>query len=227
MSQYITLETQGPVATVTLNRPEIHNAFDDVLVSQLYETAISLGKQEGIRVVVLGGAGKSFCAGADLNWMKRMVSYTHEENVADSTAMAGMFEAWNTLPKPVIGRIHGAALGGGTGLVAVCDIPVASNTATFGFSEVRLGIVPAVYLSSQAIATDEYSYSTRVDALLIMLEIIKVNPILGFGPANYTFYTPLQTSRPINIECFFLSTTTIFCVMKRKFWGFFHYPKNG
>jgi methylglutaconyl-CoA hydratase len=134
----------GPVATVTLNRPRIHNAFDDAVVSLLARAAHDLSGDEGVRVVILAGRGKSFCAGADLNWMKRMVDYSEEENIADATAMAHMFEAWNQLPKPVVGRIHGAALGGGVGLVSVCDIAVASPETVFGFTEIRLGILPAV-----------------------------------------------------------------------------------
>jgi methylglutaconyl-CoA hydratase len=137
-------ERNGPVATVTLNRPRIHNAFDDALVDLLARTAHDLSREEDVRVVVLAGRGKSFCAGADLNWMKRMVDYSDEENIADSTAMARMFEAWDRLPKPVVGRIHGAALGGALGLVSVCDVAVASTEAVFGFTEIRLGILPAV-----------------------------------------------------------------------------------
>lgn len=138
------IEIRGPRARVTLNRPDIHNAFDDGLIDLLTRAAEQLTQAPGVRSVVLAGEGKSFCAGADLNWMKRMADYTEEENVADSLAMARMFSAWNALPHPVVGRIHGAALGGGVGLVSVCDIAVASTEAVFGFSEVRLGILPAV-----------------------------------------------------------------------------------
>lgn len=138
------VDRDGPVATVTLNRPDIHNAFDDALVERLHEAARDLAGDAGVRVVVLAGRGKSFCAGADLSWMQRMADYSEAENVADSTAMARMFEAWHRLPKPVVGRIHGAALGGGVGLVSVCDIAVASTKAVFGFTEIRLGILPAV-----------------------------------------------------------------------------------
>jgi methylglutaconyl-CoA hydratase len=138
------VERSGPVATVTLNRPALHNAFDDALVERLHAAAADLAGDAGVRVAVLAGNGASFCAGADLNWMQRMVDYTEEENLADSTAMARMFEAWYRLPKPVVGRIHGAALGGGLGLVSVCDVAVASTKAVFGFTEIRLGILPAV-----------------------------------------------------------------------------------
>ncbi len=143
-TEHLIVETWGPVARVTLNRPEIHNAFDDALVASLTGAARRLAEDDTVRVVVLSGAGKSFCAGADINWMKRMVDYSEEENERDSREMALMFEAWNTLPKPVIGRIHGAALGGGVGLVSICDIATASTDALFGLTEVRLGILPAV-----------------------------------------------------------------------------------
>jgi methylglutaconyl-CoA hydratase len=143
-TNHLIVDASGPVARVTLNRPGIHNAFDDALVASLAETAAALGGDDAVRVVVLAGAGTSFCAGADLNWMRRVVGYSARENARDSREMALMFEAWNALPKPVIGRIHGAALGGGVGLVSVCDIAIASTDALFGLTEVRLGILPAV-----------------------------------------------------------------------------------
>ncbi len=142
--EHLIVERNGPVARVTLNRPDLRNAFDDAMVEGLERAAESLGADPAVRVVVLAGAGKSFCAGADLNWMKRMVDYTDEANLADSVSLARMFETWNALPRPVVGRIHGAAIGGGTGLVAVCDVAVAAAGTVFAFSEVRLGILPAV-----------------------------------------------------------------------------------
>jgi methylglutaconyl-CoA hydratase len=142
--EHLAITIDGPRARVELRRPGIHNAFDDVLVSELAEAAGRLADDDAVRVVVLSGAGKSFCAGADLNWMKRMIEYGREENLRDAAAMAAMFSAWDTFPKPVVGSIHGAALGGGTGLVAVCDIAIAADDTVFAFSEVRLGILPAV-----------------------------------------------------------------------------------
>jgi methylglutaconyl-CoA hydratase len=139
----ISIDHAGPVVTVTLNRPEVRNAFNDELIAEL--TAWARGPvAAGTRVAVLKGAGKVFCAGADLSWMSRMVSYSHDENVRDATAMAEMFQALDALPLPLIGRIHGAALGGGAGLAAVCDIVVAADDAVFGFTEAKLGILPAV-----------------------------------------------------------------------------------
>ena len=138
------IETDGAVARVTFDRPEVHNAFNDELIPQVTETFDELGARDEIRAIVLAGNGKSFCAGGDLNWMKRMVDYTFEENVADATRMAGMFRSIASCPKPVIGRVHGAALGGGAGVVAAVDIAVAVESAKFGFTEVKLGIIPGV-----------------------------------------------------------------------------------
>jgi methylglutaconyl-CoA hydratase len=138
------IEIHKNVAFVALNRPEIHNAFNDELVKQVTEMFADLGRRDDVRVIVLAGNGKSFCAGADLNWMKRMVHYTHEENLADARAIGNMYLGIAKCPKPVIARVHGAALGGGAGLVAACDIAVAIESVQFGFTEVKLGIIPAI-----------------------------------------------------------------------------------
>jgi len=132
---------KGAVVTVQLNRPEVKNAFNEVLIKELTETFRNL--PANARVVVLEGAGDAFCAGADVNWMKQSKGYTEEENARDARAMAGMYRALDECPKPVIGKIRGFALGGGSGLVACCDIPLAADGTVFGFTEVRLGIVPA------------------------------------------------------------------------------------
>ena len=129
---------------VMLNRPQVHNAFDDEVIAELHRAAEALAEEPDVRVVVLAGEGPSFSAGADVRWMQRMVGASEEENRADAEKMARMFEAWYRLPKPVVGRIQGAALGGGVGLTAVCDIVVASVDAEFGLTEIRLGILPAV-----------------------------------------------------------------------------------
>lgn len=155
----ITITQDGNVVRVTLNRPEVRNAFNEELIAELTTWAESVkvdgplrpGSAQAARVAVLSGAGKMFCAGADLAWMSKMVAYTHEENVRDARAMARMFEALDRLPIPLIGRVHGAALGGGVGLAAVCDIVVAAEDAMFAFTEVKLGILPAV-ISPYAIA---------------------------------------------------------------------------
>src|SRR5437870_4901293 len=132
------------VAFVILDRPDVHNSFNDELVKRLTEAFTELGQDADVRLIVLAGNGKSFCSGADLNWMKRMVQYTHEENVADARAVGQMYLAIAKCPKPVIARVHGAALGGGAGLVAACDIGIATESVQFGFTEVKLGIIPAI-----------------------------------------------------------------------------------
>jgi methylglutaconyl-CoA hydratase len=139
----LTISLAGAVVTVSLNRPQTRNAFDDQLIAELTAWARDPLPPE-VRVAVLRGEGKVFCAGADLTWMSRMVAYSHEQNVADARMMSAMFLALDTLPAPLIGRVHGAALGGGAGLAAVCDIVVAAEDAVFGFTEAKLGILPAV-----------------------------------------------------------------------------------
>ena len=138
------LIASGPVTTVTLNRPEVRNAFDEYLIRELTEWAQSVPADGSVRVVVLQGAGSVFSAGADVQWMSKMLGYSREENLDDAGRAAGMFHALDALPVPVIGRIHGAALGGGSGLAAVCDVVVAAEDAVFGFTEVVLGILPGM-----------------------------------------------------------------------------------
>lgn len=145
MTSQVRIERDGRgVATMTMDRPEVRNAFDDALIAELTSAAEELAADDTVRAVVLTGAGEVFSAGADLNWMRRMKDYTFEENVADSTRMNDMFRTLDGLPKPLVGRINGHALGGGTGLLAVCDIAIAVDEATFGFTEVLLGLAPAV-----------------------------------------------------------------------------------
>jgi methylglutaconyl-CoA hydratase len=131
------------VAEVILSNPELHNAFDDVIVARLGEIFNGLDAREDVRVVVLRAEGKSFCAGGDLNWMRRMAAYSYEQNLADSRQLAGMLRALNTLSKPTIARVQGAAYGGGVGLVACCDIAVGTGRAGFCLSEVKVGMIPA------------------------------------------------------------------------------------
>jgi methylglutaconyl-CoA hydratase len=140
----LAIERQGPIGLITLNRPERHNAFDDVLIAELSAALRSMEDDEGVRVVVLSGAGKSFSAGADLNWMKRMAGFSKQENERDAAAMAALMQTLAHLRKPTVARVHGAAYGGGVGLVACCDIAVAAQAATFSLSEAKLGLVPAV-----------------------------------------------------------------------------------
>ena len=134
----------GPVTIVTLNRPDVRNAFDDGMIDELRTFAADLPTDGSVRAVVLRGAGPVFSAGADVQWMSRMLGYSREENLADAHKAASMFLALDRLPVPVIARIHGAALGGGSGLAAICDVCVAADDAIFGFTEVVLGILPAM-----------------------------------------------------------------------------------
>lgn len=138
-----TVDERG-VGRITLNRPDIHNAFDDGLIALLTEQFLAMAKDDAVRVVVLASTGKSYSAGADLNWMKRMAAYGRAENKADSLKLAALFEAIDTCPKPTVALVQGACFGGGVGLVAACDIAIASDKASFCLSEVRLGILPAV-----------------------------------------------------------------------------------
>ncbi|MFZ8934031.1 MAG: enoyl-CoA hydratase-related protein [Bacteriovoracaceae bacterium] len=132
------------VGTLTLNRPEIHNAFNDDLIAEVRDCFSQAEKDSDLRVMVITGEGRSFCAGADLNWMKAMKNYSFDENVADSGRMNEMFHAINTFSKPTIARVNGAALGGGAGLISCCDFVIAQEKAKIGFTEVKLGIIPAV-----------------------------------------------------------------------------------
>jgi methylglutaconyl-CoA hydratase len=144
--EFLTVRRDGPVEFLTLNRPEVRNAFNEHVIAELAEWAArtTLHPADAPRVVVLAGAGKTFCAGADVAWMSKTIQYSEEENLRDAMAMSRMFKALNDLPLPLVGRVHGAALGGGAGLAAVCDIVVADEGALFGFTEVKLGILPAV-----------------------------------------------------------------------------------
>lgn len=141
------LEIDGDVATVSLNRPEVHNAFNEVMIAELTRVfrGITGGEDrfESIRAVVLTGEGKSFCAGADLNWMGKMRDFTYEENIADSLALSDCLYSIYECPLPVVARVNGAAIGGGCGMFSACDIAVAGTGAKFSLSEVRLGLVPA------------------------------------------------------------------------------------
>ena len=144
MTNSLAIERQGPIGLITMNRPERHNAFDDELIRELTESLRSMEAEDGVRLVVLSGAGRSFSAGADLNWMKRMAGFSKDENVRDAMGMGALMRTLAHLRKPTIARVHGAAYGGGVGLVACCDIAVASQSATFALSEAKLGLIPAV-----------------------------------------------------------------------------------
>ena len=143
MDEVLTISHIGPIATVTMARPDVHNAFNEHLIAELLEAFRSLGGDESVRAVILVGEGKSFSAGADLDWMRRAAGFSEEENLRDAGAAAALWRAVAECPKPVVARVHGNAFGGGAGLVAASDIAIASEQAMFGFTEVRLGLVPA------------------------------------------------------------------------------------
>ena len=143
MADNLIVEKRNLVAIVTLNRPEVRNAFDDVLISDLTRVFLELDRDETVRAVVLTGAGKAFCAGADLNWMKRMSGYGYEDNLKDANALAQMLKTLDRMSKPTIARVHGPAYAGGVGLVAACDIAIGSMEAEFCLTEVKLGLSPA------------------------------------------------------------------------------------
>jgi methylglutaconyl-CoA hydratase len=144
-SQFDTIlyEVEQGIARVTLNRPDVHNAFNDAMIRELMEVFDDIRSKSAIRVVVLTGKGKSFCAGADLNWMRKVKEYSYDDNLRESLELSEMLYKIYSSPKPTIARVNGAAIGGGTGLVAVCDIAVAADSAKFSFSEVKIGLIPA------------------------------------------------------------------------------------
>jgi methylglutaconyl-CoA hydratase len=137
------VDKKDGIARVTLNRPDVRNAFDDALIASLTRAFDELDRDNAVKVVVLAGNGPAFCAGADLNWMKRMAGYSYDENLRDAGALAEMLATLDGLDKPTIARVHGPAFAGGTGLVAACDIAVGTPEAKFCFSEAKLGLSPA------------------------------------------------------------------------------------
>ena len=156
----IITEVDLGVGIITLNRPERHNAFDDALIGELADAIDRLGADPAVRVLVISSTGKSFCAGADLNWMKRAATYGDEENLRDSRVLARMLQGLAQCPKPTIARVQGPAYGGGVGLVACCDIAIATFDAQFALTEVKLGIIPAV-ISPHVIAAIGERYARR------------------------------------------------------------------
>jgi len=169
--QALQIELQGPVATIWMNRPDLHNAFDEILIAELTAACIALDEDKDVRVVVLAGRGKSFSAGADLNWMKRAANNGLDDNLNDARALARMLRTLAEMKKPTIARIQGAALGGGMGLAAACDIAVASTKAVFATSEVKFGIIPSA-ISPYVLraigarqATRYFQSAERIDAV--------------------------------------------------------------
>ena len=141
--KHLHLQFEGGIETVTLNRPEVRNAFNDEVIEELTAVFLELAKREEVRCIVLAGNGPAFCAGADLNWMKSMAGYTREQNLDDASKLARMLEVIYRCPKPTIAAVHGDVYAGGTGLVSVCDMAVSVDTAQYCLSEVKLGLIPA------------------------------------------------------------------------------------
>jgi methylglutaconyl-CoA hydratase len=141
--QTIIVTIESRTARVELNRPEVHNAFNAVMIGELIQAFDRIRKDRGVRVAVLTGNGKSFCAGADLNWMREVIRYSFEQNMEESLQIAELHHNIHTLPKPTIALVNGAAIGGGTGFLSACDIALAAKEAVFGLSEVKIGLVPA------------------------------------------------------------------------------------
>jgi methylglutaconyl-CoA hydratase len=165
----IEVDARG-VARITLNRPEKHNAMSAAMISDLAEAAARLGSDPAVRVVVLTGAGESFCAGGDLGWMRDQMRATASQRAAEATRLARMLGALNTIPKPLIGRVQGQALGGGVGLLSVCDVAVGVRGAAFGLTETRLGLIPAtigpyvIARMGEAMARRVFMSARRFDA---------------------------------------------------------------
>ncbi|HUU38834.1 MAG TPA: enoyl-CoA hydratase/isomerase family protein [Candidatus Desulfaltia sp.] len=134
---------EGKILRITMNRPQVHNAFNATMIGDLAEAFSTARSDDGIRIVILTGAGESFCAGADLNWMREIIHYSYEQNLRESLQVAELMKAIYEFPKPTIARVNGAVIGGGTGLLSACDIVVASDKARFGLSEVKIGLIPA------------------------------------------------------------------------------------
>ena len=168
--QALQIELSGPVATLWMNRPDLHNAFDETLIAELTAACVALNEDNDVRIVILAGRGKSFSAGADLNWMKRAANNGLDDNLNDARALAHMLRTLAEMKKPTIARIQGAALGGGMGLAAACDIAVASTKAVFATSEVKFGIIPSAispYVLRAIGARQAYRYfqsAERIDA---------------------------------------------------------------
>jgi len=160
MYQSILIEVDGPLGILTLNKPERHNAFDEMLIAEITAGLWELEAHPKVRAIVLSSTGKSFCAGADLNWMKRAANFSAEQNLVDARKLATLVSTLNELSKPTVARIQGPAYGGGVGLIAACDIAIATFEAQFALTEVKLGIIPAV-ISPYVIAAIGERYARR------------------------------------------------------------------
>lgn len=208
MAESIRLDVSNGIARVTLSRPEVRNAFNAEVIAQLHETFTRITGADDVRAVVLAGEGSVFCGGADINWMRASLELSFDANVADAERMSDMYRAIDNCPKPVIAQIQGAALGGGAGLAAVCDIAIAADDAIFGFTEVKLGIIPAV-ISPFALAkigvsnaralflTGERFDAQRAKAIGLVHEVV---PPIELGAAVERRLVELFTAGPAAVR---------------------------
>ncbi len=177
----ILIKESGRIATITLNRPQVHNAFDDRLITQLLAQLKTISENKLIDVVLIQANGKSFCAGADLNWMQGMVNYSEEESIADSMKLSDLLQTLYQLPQVTIALVQGATYGGGIGLVASCDIAIATESARFCFSEVKLGLIPAI-ISPYIIAAIGERITRRY---FLTAETFNAEQALQYGGLSY------------------------------------------
>lgn len=182
------LEQKNHALTITLNRPDVRNAFNDELILELTSVFRKEGIDPTVRVVSLRGSGKVFSAGGDLNWMKKSALYTEEQNYEDARKFSTLLETMNRLPKPLIGCVHGAALGGGMGLVSVCDTVMSSSETQFGFSEAKLGLIPAVILPFVMAKMGE----SQTRALFLTAEIFGAARARELGLVHHIVQTPAE-----------------------------------
>ncbi len=181
--QTIEFEVKESILTVWLSRPQIHNALNEIMISELLECFTSVNEMDDIRVVVLRGKGKSFCAGADLNWMRDVANYSYEQNYKESLQLANCFYAIYTCKKPTIAMVHGAAIGGANGLLAACDFAFADENTVFSLSEVKIGIVPACISPYIIKRVGEY----HAKDLMLTGRRIQGNEAEKFGLVNKSF----------------------------------------
>jgi len=181
MAHSLEVTTIGKVVTIAINRPDVHNAFDDALVADLTDTLGKLERDANARAVILTGTGSSFSAGADLNWMRGMAKASESDNRLDAERLAALMHKLNTFPKPTIARVNGAAYGGGVGLIACCDIAIAADTAKFGLTEVKLGLIPAV-ISPYVIAAIGARHARR---LFVTGEVFDASEALHIGLVHH------------------------------------------
>jgi len=229
--RFLTTRRDARIEYLTLNRPEVRNAFNADMIGEIADWAAQIAASSGeLRAVVISGAGKAFCAGGDAAWMAQTVSYSDQENVRDARALAGMFRGINNLQVPVIGRVHGAAMGGGAGLAAVCDIVVAARGAVFSLAEVKLGILPAaispyvlraigprqardLFLTGERFDADEARriglvHSVAEDADLDAAVGRKIEALLTSGPEAVAAAKRLiDTVAPLTIDAAFAVTS--------------------